>query len=141
MAAATSTTSTPAARLGRPRVAASSSPSAAGPPDPSGPAAAEAGVPGAKNPRSAVLEALGDPGAFAFGADPGGTPPAPPPFGVNLLSVLKLGRFPAHMYFDMLVNVGRRRRGQNLADAHGDGASDSFKNPSCDPGWGCSGIP
>ena len=48
-AAATSTASTPAARLGRPRVAASSATSAGRPPDPPGAAAAEAGVPGAKN--------------------------------------------------------------------------------------------
>ena len=104
VAAATSTTSTTASRLGRPRVAASSSTSAGGPPDPPVAAAAEAGVPGAKTPRIAGREALGDLGAFPFGADPGGTPPAPPPFGVNPLSVLKLGRFPAHMSFDMLVD-------------------------------------
>ena len=60
---------------------------------------------GAKNLRSAGIEALGDPGAFAFGADPGETPPASPPFGVNPLSVLKLGRFPELMSLDMLVNV------------------------------------
>ena len=58
---------------------------------------------GAKSSRSAGLEALGDPGAFLSGADPGETPPASPPFGVNPLAVLKLGRFPEHMSFDMLV--------------------------------------
>ena len=37
-------------------------------------------------------------------ADPGRSPTGPLPFGVNLLSVLKLGRFLGRMPFDMLVD-------------------------------------
>ena len=37
------------------------------------------------------------------GADPGRVLPARQPFGVNPLPVLKLGRFPARMSFDRLV--------------------------------------
>ena len=65
--------------------------SAGRPPDPAGPDAAEAGVPGAKNLRSAGLDALGDPAAFLSRADSGRSPAGPPPFGVNLLAVLNLG--------------------------------------------------
>ena len=78
--------------------------SAGGPPDPPGAAAAEAGVPGAKNIRSPRLEAPGGPVSFPFGADPGRAPAGPPPFGVNPLTVLKLGRFLGLMSFDMLVD-------------------------------------
>jgi len=54
--------------------ATNSSTSAGGPPDPPGSAAAGAGVPRAKNIRTAGLEALGDPAAFLSGADPGQAP-------------------------------------------------------------------
>ena len=106
-AAATSTASTPAARAARTMGAASSSTSAGRPPDRPGAATAEAGVPGAKNLRT---PALGDPAAFLSGADPGRSPAGPPPFGVNLLSVLKLGRFLDRMSFDMLVNDGSKSK-------------------------------
>ena len=42
--------------------------------------------------------------AFLSQADPGRSPAGPLPFVVNLLSVLKLGRFRGHMYLIMLVD-------------------------------------
>ena len=93
----------PAARAGHPRVAASSATSSAGLSNAPAPAAAAAGVPEANSPRSTGFEALGDPGAFPFGADPGGTPAAPPPILVNPLSVLKLVRFSDGIPLMMLV--------------------------------------
>ena len=81
-----------------PEVAANST-SAGGPPDPAGAAAAGALVPGAKSPRSAGLEALGDPAALLSGADPGHSPAGPLPIGVNPLSALGVGTISrAHVF-------------------------------------------
>ena len=75
-AAAISTATSPAAWLGHPMGATSSSTSAGGSPGPPAAAAAKVAVPGAKNPRSGGLEALGGPVSFSFGAEPGRPRPA-----------------------------------------------------------------
>ena len=72
-------------------VAAGAPTSVGRPPDPAGDAADEAGVPGAKNLRSAGLKALGGLRAVPFGTDPERSPVGAPPFWVNPLPVLDLG--------------------------------------------------
>ena len=109
-AAASSTATSSAARFGLPKGAPSSSTSAGGAPDPHGATVAEAGVPGAKNLRTPALDAPGGLRTVSFETDPGPSPVGSPRFGVNLLAVLKLGRFLQHMSFDMLMNDGSKSK-------------------------------